>query len=180
MDISDVELEKLNPKSKLVKSAKKKFGLTFDCREAGFILDDGDMLDFSGKNEGGTSKTRNYDHREICRAISHGDKGISGDKCLDFFEKQANALRFGFYGSWDKGHDINVSLNTPQHPTPKQLRGIERCCSTFKHDKNALLYDVYGERGERITSGEVEKIKCSSISKKLLSFLEKSREEELK
>ena len=51
--------------SKLHKTAKKIFGTTDDYNEAGWILDDGKMLDFSGKAEGGTAGRRAYDHRNI-------------------------------------------------------------------------------------------------------------------
>jgi len=47
------------------KSAVKNMGLTKDIREAGYVLPDGRMLDFSGKRDGGDSGVRYMDHREI-------------------------------------------------------------------------------------------------------------------
>ena len=41
------------------------FGITDDFREAGYMIPDGRMLDFSGKSEGGLAGTRSYDHRQI-------------------------------------------------------------------------------------------------------------------
>lgn len=52
-------------------TAKKKFGTTYDIREAGYVLPDGTMLDFSGRHElfgaddSGISGRRTSDHREI-------------------------------------------------------------------------------------------------------------------
>jgi hypothetical protein len=53
--------------SVLFKRAKKEFGTTRDPYEAGWILPDGSMLDFSEKNEGGPSGQRSLDHRAVAR-----------------------------------------------------------------------------------------------------------------
>ena len=47
--------------------SKEEFGLTNDINEAGYIMRDGSMLDFSGKNEGGSPGQRAYDHRDVGR-----------------------------------------------------------------------------------------------------------------
>jgi hypothetical protein len=52
------------------------FGLTYDTREAGYILPDGSMLDFSEKNNGGPGGYRTLDHSGISAAyddISYGE-----------------------------------------------------------------------------------------------------------
>ena len=48
-----------------IKQAKKTFGTTTNFKEAGYLLQDGSLLDFSGKNQGGPSGSRTIDHREI-------------------------------------------------------------------------------------------------------------------
>lgn len=53
----------------LEKKAKKHFGTTYNINEAGYILTDGSMLDFSGKREGGRAGNRAYDHRDISQAF---------------------------------------------------------------------------------------------------------------
>ena len=45
--------------------AIKYFGLTNNLKEAGYILPNGQMLNFSGSTWGGTSNTRALDHSEI-------------------------------------------------------------------------------------------------------------------
>lgn len=82
--------------SKLFKTAKKVFGTTLNTKEAGYILPDGSMLDFSGKREGGTPNSRAFDHREVTRLY---EEGISTDM-EDFISN--GAIRFmpendGFY-----------------------------------------------------------------------------------
>ena len=173
MPITEDELKKLNPKNKLTAQAKKEFGETFDCREAGYILEDGSMLDMSGKKEGGTPKTRSYDHREISRAIDHAEKGIGGTEAMDFFEKQANALRFGTYGTWERGHDIIVQLNTYQTPTLEQWKRIKKCCILHKID--ALNYDIYNDRGNRLVSETIENPDCEKAIQTIKEMLQKSK-----
>lgn len=171
--MTEDKLKKLNPKAKLTAQAKKKFGETFDCREAGYILEDGSMLDLSGKNEGGTAHTRNYDHREISRAIDHAEKGIGGTEAMILFEKQANALRFGTYGTWERGHDIVVQISAYQNPTAKQWNRIKRCCILHKVD--ALNYDIYDERDNRVVSETIENPDCDKAVETVKKTLKKAK-----
>jgi len=175
MPITEDELKKLNPKDKLTARAKKEFGETFECREAGYILEDGSMLDLSGKNEGGTAHTRNYDHRDISRAINDAEKGIGGTEAMIFFEKQANALRFGTYGNWQRGHDIVVQLATYQNPTPKQWNRLKRCC--ILHEIEALNYDVYDDNDDRVVSETIENPDCGKAIETVKKSLDKVRKE---
>jgi ribosomal protein L19E len=46
------------------------FGLTNNFNEAGYIVLNGGMLDFSGKKDGGMPGTRSYDHREVASVES--------------------------------------------------------------------------------------------------------------
>ena len=55
--------------STLFSRAKKEFGTTDSSTEAGWILPDGSMLDFSGKREGGSPGVRHMDHREVGRVF---------------------------------------------------------------------------------------------------------------
>lgn len=175
MPITQEELEQLNTKGKLVQKSKKTFGETFDCREAGYILEDGSMLDLSGKSEGGTPKTRNYDHREICRIIDHAEKGINGTRSMDFFERKANAIRFGLYGTFQRGHDIVAQLNTYQTPTEQQLKRIVKCCKLFEID--ALNYDIHDNRGNLIESKTIDKPDCTKAVNQMKKALDKAKKE---
>lgn len=76
-DLADVVRDVLSgaPKPKAVapvvtteaKRAKKEFGLTSNFKEAGYLLPDGSLLDFSEKRDGGTPGVRSLDHRNISR-----------------------------------------------------------------------------------------------------------------
>lgn len=64
-EINNLENEDRTPE-KAIKQAKKIFGTTTDFKEAGYILQDGKMLDFSGRKQGNTTSGRRaLDHRQI-------------------------------------------------------------------------------------------------------------------
>lgn len=164
-NISQKELFELNPSEKLNLKAIKEFGLTSDFREVGYVLNDGRLLDLSGKREGGTAFMRSFDHREVCRAIEIGGKGISGNECMLFFERQGN-IRFAMYGFGIRhGHvpETNISLNTFQEPTVKQISALREAIRFCKKeggaDECSFAYDVYYDNlhnGGRCKEGYVE------------------------
>ena len=55
------------------KAAIKEFGTTSDPNEAGWILPNGKMLDFSEKNDGGMPGMRSLDHRSVSRLYSDAE-----------------------------------------------------------------------------------------------------------
>jgi len=71
-----------------IETAIKVFGTTGDYNEAGYLLPDGQLLDFSGKREGGTPGTRSYDHRDIGRA-----GGPGGTEGMMDFAADTGAIR---------------------------------------------------------------------------------------
>lgn len=115
--------------------AIKEFGLTSNPREAGYILPDGRMLDFSGKNHGGDPNTRAYDHREISRVGPH----------MIQFERENHALRINV-GSDDS---LMVDIYADVPPTEQQmetLRGI------VAKNRGGLFVDVYNKDGDLVHS----------------------------
>ncbi|MBO5018164.1 MAG: hypothetical protein J6C56_04805 [Alistipes sp.] len=76
--LQDAETEKI------FAAAKEKFGTTYDMREAGWILPDGSMLDFSGRHQvrGGDTSflngDRTVDHREIADIAYDFDENETG------------------------------------------------------------------------------------------------------
>lgn len=118
----------------LVKKAVEHFGLTTDVKEAGYILADGRMLDFSGKREGGEPGDRVQDHREI-QYIFEGPVDA-----MDEFMRQTGAIRFGLP---DGG---GMFLDFRGRPTPAQIRVIQRA---FKdHDVDYVEIDSPGGHAE--------------------------------
>ena len=108
-------------------TAKKKFGLTNDLREAGYILPDGTMLDFSGRHElfgaddSGISGRRATDHRGISQiAYAYDAEGNEIDTGVettmpDFIER--GAIRI----------DANAgTINLSVKPTAAQRKTLQR------------------------------------------------------
>ena len=83
--------------SSLIDKAIAQFGLTSDPSEAGYILPDGRMLDFSGKREGGTPGMRSLDHGDIS-ILYVDDMGISSTEAMVKFMQQTGAVRFSYIG----------------------------------------------------------------------------------
>jgi len=112
-----------------VERAKEIFGLTEDWSEAGYILDDGEMLDFSGKNQGGPAGTRSRDHREIGQAFV-GDKPPYTEGMVWFMDK-ANAIRTSYQSG-----DLMIDFAGP--PTRAQRELIE----SIGMQSEAVYWDV--------------------------------------
>lgn len=98
-------------KEKLKKDAIKHFGLTDNCRKAGFILDDGKMLDFTDLYDPNGER---MDHTMIGQIQ---DKEIS--KPDDFIEK-TDSIRF--YQT-----KKSMAIDIPDKVTKAQLDKVEDC-----------------------------------------------------
>lgn len=110
----------LKEQKKVVDAAVDYYGLTDDINEAGYILPDGGLLDFSGKGMGGMPGRRAFDHREIAAAF---DEDVIGKPSpfpeLVVMEEFINAGNIRFLpesGTFLMAHK----------PTPAQYRTIER------------------------------------------------------
>lgn len=101
--------------ARIFAAAKRYFGTTYDIREAGYILPDGSMLDFSGRHESpeATRGERPTDHREISK-IKYLDPEARTDIC-DFIRR--GAIRV----------DCNAgSINLSKKPTREQRDVLRR------------------------------------------------------
>lgn len=112
----------------LIDRAIDVFGLTDNPNEAGYILDSGELLDFSGKREGGTAGTRALDHRDIGRIII-GDHG--GTEGMVWFMYKTGAIRMSLI-------DRDLHLDFAQPPTRKQRHAIEEWLPSLE----AIIWDV--------------------------------------
>jgi hypothetical protein len=136
-------------KQELFDAAKNKFGTTTDFREAGYLLPDGSLLDFSEKNDGGQPGTRNIDHRAVS-GIMGGDYETRTDAMSDFVHSGAIRLM-----------PEAASINLANMPTAKQISMLRRFVS--KNDGEVILEiddqngnsDVYAEYMERTSPTRV-------------------------
>jgi len=114
----------IRAKSNFVKELERRaineFGLTSNIDEAGYILSDGRLLDFSGKNQGGPGGERVRDHREIEGIF---DKKTFGKFKFRFdavtkFGRDTGAIRIGT-------SDEDVIVNNFRKPTQTQVNIIK-------------------------------------------------------
>lgn len=117
-----------------MKIAKDFFGTTENIQEAGYILPDGSMLDFSGANFGGSVRgKRMLDHRDIRDAFEEfiGTKEFPDGVGMEDFIN-AGAIRF---------QPENITFMLAHSPTKAQLETIDeilednaRQVRLFQHD----------------------------------------------
>jgi len=168
---------------KLGDAARKHFGLTHDHRETGYIMPNGDKLDFSGKHAhpdyerlpGSSQNTlkpgsrfddlrgvRHTDHRELV-GISHLFPGARGatDNMLEF-QKRAKALRYS--------HGGGISANF--RPTRQQISSALRGHRASGGGPIGVDYD-HPETNNSVESTEIH----SPTAEKLHAFYAKHHEE---
>jgi hypothetical protein len=109
------------------------FGLTDDPLEAGYVLSDGRMLDFSGKKEGGQPGTRSYDHREVGRASRKGTDIPGGTEGMLWVMATTGALRVSFFAD-----SIQIDAEGVK-PTAAQARVIERAWHDLGRPSNVNI-----------------------------------------
>lgn len=133
--VPNTEQQFQEQKIKFENNAIKEFGKTENFNEAGYMLDNGEMLDFSGKKDGGTPNMRSYDHREINRAIFYDDldqteKEFSKDSTYNdvlIFMNKTGAIRTDFQ------NEIKLDMN--KNPTQEQKQKI---ASAFIQERKRL------------------------------------------
>lgn len=126
----------------LINKAIEKFGLTDDFLEAGFILPDGTMLDFSGKNIGGIAGKRALDHRDITTIDDDLKSGTNG---MEEFMDMTNSIRYELRADQ---HGINTQIQFYDLPTSKQLRTLKDSIEISGGDVNLDMQKGIGEWDE--------------------------------
>lgn len=148
----------------LIKKAKKHFGVTSDPREAGYIMPDGQMLDLSGKNDGGDPGHRARDHREI----SH----ITPDKLPDdlesdspthhmwHFMRETGAVRMSYSPDpRNRFAPASVNVDFMRKPTMAQRQTLARIGRGSE-----LVYDVFHPKTlERLHSDDTGRSSIGSM-----------------
>ncbi len=131
--------------------SKQYFGTTEDFLEAGYILPDGTMLDFSGKKFGGNAGVREMDHRQISDIMLTSQyetpDGASGSDAMIQYQKQTGAIRFM------KFPDGDVRIDAFQRPTSEQARKVGESLVTYPYAKN-IIFERTDEKGYTVDSLE--------------------------
>ena len=134
----------------LINEAVREFKTTTDINEAGYIMPNGKMLDFSGKREGASGGGRPIDHRAIARI-----KGIEGYYTDGMIEFMNNTGAIRVNSSAGLNIDI-VKLITPQQKTTilRNIRG-----------KEYFLIEVNDDGGIAIWQREIQMPRVYDVSK---------------
>ena len=108
-------------------AAKEKFGRTYDIREAGYVLPDGTMLDFSGRHElfgaddSAIRGSRATDHREISKiAYKYDNDGNEIETGIE--TDMPDFIKRGGIRIDDNAGTINLAVK----PTPEQREVLRR------------------------------------------------------
>jgi hypothetical protein len=156
-----LDLDRGNPEAaKTIQKAIRKFGTTEDHREAGWVLPNGRMLDFSGRAQGSSEYGVRYmDHREVGDVFP---EGITGTQAMIAFEK-LGALRF----SMSQDGDVNVSLVKGIEPTLAQVRQLRAAVASGRGQKG-LYVDLYEPNADdRAGSRYIDNARPSDVDKVL-------------
>lgn len=130
-----------------VKAAKKEYGVTTDFREAGYLLPDGYMLDFSGKKEGGPSHVRYMDHREISRVFNEGEVDTK------YYETTPYMVKFISEGNIRLMDGQGVTIGEIE-PTAKQYAVLKRFIDYVIDNEDFFYLDFSNSEGNTVESRE--------------------------
>lgn len=125
----------------LIDAAINYFGLTTDGREAGYILPDGKMLDFSGKKEGGMPHERSRDHSEIAFAFDAINREPP-DFAKGVFAAQTGSLRITYLG-----YQLYVDIYAPL--TEAQIRRL------YNMPTENITWDITDLNGNTVAMGNI-------------------------
>ena len=136
-----------------VQRAKDYFGTTYKISEAGYLLTDGRLLDFSGKNQGASGGYRSVDHRDITDAFDgdYGDGSYSGGMVQ--FMQEGNIRLIPESGG------INLAVK----PNKEQLSTLDRYITNFRGE---VILDIDDANGNTVVSIEYPK---RTYSKKIIN-----------
>jgi len=127
-----------------VKAAEEHFGTTYKISEAGYLLTDGRLLDFSGRHEGGPGGYRTVDHRDITDALGDDYGGDSYSGGMIRFVGEGN-IRLS-----PESGGINLSVK----PNKAQLSALDRYITNFRGE---VILDIDDANGNTIVSVEYPK-----------------------
>lgn len=134
------------------KKAKKIFGETNNFRNAGYILPEGTLLDFSGFNQGAflpPGGARYLDHRDIFQAMSGRGGGTEG--MLKFIDN-SDAARVSYDGS-------DMLLHLINKPTKQQLNALRYEFPQM----NSIYIDIADKKGKITKATEIYNPKFNKV-----------------
>lgn len=120
----------------------KRYGKTYNWKETGYILRDGNRLDLSGRNEGASGGYRQVDHRDIF----YEDSGDSGTSAMIDFMRRGNIRVI------PESPRINLQLE----PTESQYEKIADLVSHLGFKEKYFTVDFDDANGNTVHSLEYD------------------------
>lgn len=118
---SDFKPKEEIPKGKQWETAAKRyFGITNNGNEAGYIFQDGSMLDMSGYKHGGSKGIRNYDHRQLNYAPALEKAELFDTSGMLTFMNETGAIRL-IYSNGYLNFDFIRPISRQQVNTLRKL-----------------------------------------------------------
>ena len=148
---------------------KEYFGITFNPREAGYILSDGTMLDFSGRHyAGGYKYDKQYgqfrpkqgkpDYYANDRVIDHREIGpifgVGGTDGMIQFQVYYHVIRYQF------PNIVDITGFIPSNQQVAALREIV--------EDDILIVDIYDEKGSRLATHDISAEHLQQVASKYL------------
>ena len=121
--------------------AKAYFGKTYNWKETGYVLRNGDKLDFSGRNEGAPGGYRTVDHRDIADAMPDGYGGGDYSGAMIQFMSEGN-IRIS-----PESGGINLSVL----PTKAQFDSLS---DFIGKNRGEVILDIDNLTGDTVASVE--------------------------
>jgi hypothetical protein len=116
-------------------AAREYFGITKDCNRAGYILRNGDMLDFGYTKDG--ESNRYFDHSDVSVAFQEADVPYTGNEfqATPQFIDDTGAMRYDNKLAY-------AEMNIKREPTKKQWETFETCqCLEKPRDDTYTYYE---------------------------------------
>lgn len=139
--MADTKLEDSQEANDNRKTALDFFGKTYRWSETGYLLRNGEKLDFSGRHEGGSGGYRSVDHRDISDAFGgeYGDGSYSGG--------MVQFMREGNIRISPESGGINLQVM----PSKAQESALDDFISS---ERGEVTLDIDNANGETIASVE--------------------------
>jgi hypothetical protein len=180
--------------TKAAETAKKYFGITDDPREAGYILPDGRMLDFSGRHlndayemkrgryvptdgEDFSAGQRNTEHREISELYDDPDEGLSllNDPSVVFPDDQRPFIPMSDFMRRTRAiRSVPEmgSFSMMNYPSPRQLAAMKKQLRSFQEYDHPVI-EVWDPAFRSLGSVRGQDVRASDMESRLLELVDK-------
>jgi len=155
----------------LANKAIQTYGTTHNIAEAGYVLPNGKMLDFSGRSQAGYNRVgdkfyapqgkqdylandRAVDHRDVVHMMT-GPEGMEGHEAMTKFMADASAIR----------NKPGIGFEVATIPTDKQIKTIVSSHNTKYRGEPMLVELSHPTTGDIVASRDFEKPNVEAIQK---------------